>query len=387
MIEFVKGDFFDFDADVRVNTVNCVGVMGAGVALAFKEKYPDMFKQYAKECAQGLIRPGMPSVWKNDDMFVKGIEIINFPTKNHWRKPSEYEYIESGLKWLSEYLKQKNHSIITLPALGCGHGGLDWAKVKCLIENNLADLHHKILVFEPSSSKNVGKVELDAIENNRLLEQESIRTIASNSANYPDRLRLFTEKDLYLFGSINGVGNYDISIISSSKPNSVEIDLVKKLVDHCGDCHLSILFGCSAFDKKMAFEATKKGIEVGVFMPTNIYKSAQKANLSRDLTGLTLLSIGNPFDSFDRKAYMPSVLSRLFLSDKVIFTTDRLEWVSKQAKHISKSDSKFYYAGALSNSDTLAIEKISAEKIQIKNGNIDFDLIGSRKEINKGKKS
>ncbi len=373
MIEFVKGDFFDFDADVRVNTVNCVGVMGAGVALAFKEKYPDMFKQYAKECKQGLIRPGIPSVWKNDDMFTKEVEIINFPTKDHWRKPSEYEYVESGLKWLSEYLKQKKYSTITLPALGCGHGGLDWEKVKHLIENHLSDSQHKILVFEPNSSKNAGKVELNDIENNRLLAQESINTITSKSADYPDRLRLFTEKDLYLFSLNNTcIENYDISIISSSKPNSVEIELVKKLVDYCHNLHFSILFGSSAFDKKMAFEATKKGIDVGVFMPTNIYKSAQKANSNANLNSLTLLSIGNPFNSFDRKAYIPSVLSRLFLADKVVFTTSRLEWVSKQANHINKSDSKFYYTDDLLEKDTLAIEKISAVRVKFKNGNIEL---------------
>lgn len=369
MIEFVKGDFFDFDADIRVNTVNCVGVMGAGVALAFKQKYPDMFKQYAKECKQGLIRPGIPSVWKNDDMFTKKIEIINFPTKDHWRKPSEYEYVENGLKWLSEYLKQKKYSVITLPALGCGHGGLDWAKVKELIENHLSDSQHKIFVFEPNSSKKAGQVEPNKIENNRLLAQESIRTITIKSVDYPDRLRLFTEKDLYLFNSNNtSVINYDISLISSSKPNSTEIELVTKLVNYCEFNRLSILFGSSVFDKKMAFEATKRGITVGVFMPTGILKSAQKANSSENLTSLTLLSIGNPFDSFDRKAYMPSVLSRLFLTEKAVFTASRLEWVAKQAKHLNKSGSKFYYTDTLglSEKDALAIEKVSAVKVKIK---------------------
>lgn len=373
MIEFVKGDFFDFDADIRVNTVNCVGVMGAGVALAFKEKYPNMFKEYAKECKQGLIRPGMPSVWKNDDMFAKQIEIINFPTKDHWRKPSEYEYVENGLIWLSEYLKQKRSSTITLPALGCGHGGLDWVKVKALIEKYLTDSQHKILVFEPNSSKNAGKVKLDETENKNLLEQESIKTISSQSADYPDRLRLFTEKNLYFYSCTNtSVKNYQVSIISSSKPSSVEIELVRKLVIYCERYHLSILFGSSAFDKKMAFEAINKGLDVGVFLPTNIYKSAQKANLSANVTNLELLSIGDPFNSFDRKAYMPSVLSRLFLAHKVVFTTNRLEWLSKQSMHISKADSKFYYVDALSDKDFLAIENISAEKIDLSHGHIEL---------------
>jgi len=373
MIEFVEGDFFDFDADIRINTVNCVGVMGAGVALAFKNKYPEMFKAYAKDCKSGLVKPGLPSVWKNDDMFAKDIEIINFPTKNHWRKPSEYEYIESGLKWLSEYLQQKSYSTVTLPALGCGHGGLDWGKVKELIKKYLADSQHKILVFEPSSSKKAGKVKPNSTVEIRLLEQEKIKTITSKSADYPHRLRLFTEKDLYLYNSANtNVETYQVSIISSSKPNSVEIELVKKLVAYCEKNHLSILFGSSAFDKKMAFEAIKKGLDVGMFMPTNIYSSAQKANLSQNVKSLALLSIGNPFNSFDRKAYMPSVLSRLFLTDKVVFTTNRLEWVAKQESHIRKSDSKFYYIDALSGKDISAVEQISAKKIEFKHGVIEL---------------
>jgi O-acetyl-ADP-ribose deacetylase (regulator of RNase III) len=375
MLEFVKGDFFKFDADVRINTVNCVGVMGAGVALAFKNKYPAMFKEYLKDCKAGVIKPGLPSVWKNDDMFTKEIEIINFPTKDHWRKPSEYEYVENGLKWLSEYLQQKSYSTITLPALGCGHGGLDWGSVKHLIENHLGDSKHKILVFEPNSSKNAGKVELNTPENNQLLTQENIKIITSKSTDYPDNLRMFTEKDLYLFSSNNtSIEKYDISIISSSKPSSSEIELVKKLVHYCEAHSFSILFGSSAFDKKMAFEATKKGLNVGVFLPTSIFNSAKKANVNVNLTSLTLLSIGDPFESFDRKAYMPSVLSRLFLAGKAIFTTSRLEWVSKQATHINKSDCKFYYTGipALSEKDTLAIEKISAIKIEVNNESINF---------------
>ncbi|WP_462155338.1 hypothetical protein [Pseudoalteromonas piscicida] len=176
-----------------------------------------------------------------------------------------------------------------------------------------------------------------------------------------------------MFNSIDtSIESYDISIISSSKPNSAEISLVEELVGYCEKHHFSVLFGSSGFDKRMAFEAAKRGIKVGVFLPTDIFKSAQKANLSDNLASLTLLSIGNPFDSFDRKAYMPSVLSRLFLAEKTVFTTNRLEWISKQLKYVSKSDSKFYYSdtAALSEKDALAIEKISAMKIEFESGSV-----------------
>ncbi|CAM3981051.1 macro domain-containing protein [Vibrio aerogenes] len=372
MIKFVSGDFFDFDADIRVNTVNCVGVMGTGVALAFKKKYPEMFKQYEIECKQGLIKPGLPSVWVNNDMFSKEIEIINFPTKNDWRNNSEYEYVESGLEWLSNYLKQKKISTITLPALGCGHGKLDWEKVKHLIEIYLSDSQHRILVFEPHSSKNAGRAQSSTILNTKLLEQANVTTITSKSLHYPDRLKLYTEKDLYLFNSSGAcVKNYDVSIISSSRPNFSEVVMMEKLVDYCVNRQLSVLFGSSKFEKKMAFEATKRGIDVGVFMPTNIISSAQKASLVEDLEHLTLLSIGSPFVSYDKKAYMPSVLSRLFISGKAVFTTNRLEWLLTQSKYLKNSGTKFYYFdNSLSEKDELAISSISATKIEFENGNI-----------------
>ena len=152
MIQYKTGDFFDYDADIRVNTVNCVGVMGAGVALEFKTRYPDMFKAYVEVCKKHEIEPGKPYLWEEYDLFSRCI-IINLPTKIHWRNPSEYEYIEKDLIWLRHYLKDLDeNTTITLPALGCGHGGLDWNVVKKQIIHYLGDLKVKIFLFEPASS-------------------------------------------------------------------------------------------------------------------------------------------------------------------------------------------------------------------------------------------
>src|SRR5688500_17204920 len=101
MIEFVQGDMFATPADIRVNTVNCVGVMGTGVALAFKKRYPEMFEAYQRDCANGLVRPGQLHVWRS----LAGDWIINFPTKRDWREGSHYEDIESGLHALRAYLE------------------------------------------------------------------------------------------------------------------------------------------------------------------------------------------------------------------------------------------------------------------------------------------
>ena len=89
-----EGNSFDVDADVRVNTVNCVGVMGTGVALAFRKRYPKMFADYRDACHAGLVRPGLMHVW----CCAGGATIVNFPTKRHWRDRSRYEDIEAGWK-------------------------------------------------------------------------------------------------------------------------------------------------------------------------------------------------------------------------------------------------------------------------------------------------
>lgn len=155
MIKFTSGNMFDTPADIRINTVNCVGVMGIGVALAFKERFPKMFKAYKRECEDKNIQPGKPHVWHDCYGFGK-ITIINFPTKVHWRDSSRYKYIEKGLIWLAKFLKDYEDYgkvKITMPALGCGHGGLNWNKVKLLIKKHLKGLDVTIYVFEPSDSR------------------------------------------------------------------------------------------------------------------------------------------------------------------------------------------------------------------------------------------
>lgn len=155
MIELVTGNMFDIDADVLVNTVNCVGVMGCGVALEFKNRYPKMFQSYKRMCNRktNTLLPGMIQEYKTQD----GKTVLNFATKNHWRNQSQYSYIESGLRKLRTWLSGcKSGTVIALPALGCGHGGLDWALVLEMIKRELANLDHlTICVFQPQDSRSV----------------------------------------------------------------------------------------------------------------------------------------------------------------------------------------------------------------------------------------
>lgn len=147
MIKFSHGDIFNSgNFDIYINTINVVGVMGAGIALQFKQRFPQMFKDYRLKCQNGEYFPGHIYEYKVNHE----LTIINFATKDHWRNPSQYKWIRSGLGELNKYLKALSwKSRVAIPALGCKNGQLSWSEVKVLIENNLQGLDHDIIVFEP----------------------------------------------------------------------------------------------------------------------------------------------------------------------------------------------------------------------------------------------
>lgn len=148
MITFVRGNLFSSPAQVLTNTVNCVGVMGKGVALEFKTKFPDLFIDYAKRCQNGDVRPGLPYLWDNGRT-----QVLNFPTKRDWREPSRLEDIEAGLKYLATHYQEMEIQSIAMPALGCGNGGLKWEAVRPLIEKYLAPIRDlEVFVYEPDAA-------------------------------------------------------------------------------------------------------------------------------------------------------------------------------------------------------------------------------------------
>jgi O-acetyl-ADP-ribose deacetylase (regulator of RNase III) len=150
MIKWAEGNPFDQEFDIRVNTVNCVGVMGKGIALEFKKRYPRMHYAYTQLCRGGVLKPGNLHIWCKPQ---EGEWIINFVTKNHWRNPSRYEWIQEGLLALHRYLKPYGLQTVSLPALGCGNGGLDWGEVKPMIVDALSDLDAVVYVYPPESSR------------------------------------------------------------------------------------------------------------------------------------------------------------------------------------------------------------------------------------------
>ena len=153
MLELVTGNLLEADTEALVNTVNTEGVMGKGIALQFKKKYPDMFEAYQRACKGGLVQPGRMHVYERREM-INPRYIINFPTKRHWRSPSRIEDIKTGLTALSEEIRKRHIKSIALPPLGCGNGGLDWSEVFPAIRSSLADLTDvRLLVYPPAGAR------------------------------------------------------------------------------------------------------------------------------------------------------------------------------------------------------------------------------------------
>ena len=149
MIEFVTGNIFDSGADCLINTVNCEGFMGKGIAYQFKMRFPQNNIDYVKACKSGKLKIGTIHYYKED-----GVWIVNFPTKDKWREKSKIDYIEKGLDVLVKFIVEYKPKVIAIPPLGCGNGGLDWNIVKSIIIDKLQnyEAEYNFLVYEPSIS-------------------------------------------------------------------------------------------------------------------------------------------------------------------------------------------------------------------------------------------
>ncbi|NER36023.1 MAG: Appr-1-p processing protein [Oscillatoria sp. SIO1A7] len=152
MIKITRGNLLKADAEALVNTVNAVGVMGKGIALQFKQAFPENFRQYKQACDASEVEPGRMFV-TDAGQLINPRYIINFPTKRHWRGKSRIEDIETGLKALIEEVKRLEIRSIAVPPLGCGNGGLLWSQVKPLIEQAFEELPEvQVLLFEPKGA-------------------------------------------------------------------------------------------------------------------------------------------------------------------------------------------------------------------------------------------
>lgn len=148
MIEYKSGNILEEKAEALVNTVNCVGFMGRGIALQFKKAWPENYKAYAAACRKQRVRPGRMFVFETGQL-ANPRYIINFPTKRHWRGKARVEDIEAGLKALVAEIRRRKIRSVALPPLGAGLGGLEWADVRASIERALSELSDvQFVVFE-----------------------------------------------------------------------------------------------------------------------------------------------------------------------------------------------------------------------------------------------
>ena len=144
-INFVKGNIFKSTCHVITVTVNCAGVMGAGIAKQCREMYPQTFAQYRQQCKEGIYKPGQPRLVSIDR------PLLLFPTKNHWQNDSQYEWIQEGLDRIEK--NTDKWESIAIPPLGCGHGRLDWERVNEMIARTLGHLDKRIEVYEPQMNR------------------------------------------------------------------------------------------------------------------------------------------------------------------------------------------------------------------------------------------
>lgn len=178
MIQFTTGNLLDSEADALVNTVNTVGVMGKGIALMFKERFPENFRAYADACKAKEVEVGRMFVTERKDLVDGPKWIINFPTKKHWRNPSKTEWVAKGLDDLATFLIEHEVRSVALPPLGAGNGGLDWHDVRPLILEKLGGLEGvSVVVYEPTARyQNVAKaVGTEKLTDTRALIVELVR--------------------------------------------------------------------------------------------------------------------------------------------------------------------------------------------------------------------
>ena len=150
MIHYVKGNLLESHADALVNTVNTVGVMGKGIALQFKEAFPGNYRAYRNACQNKAFHIGDVLIVEDSNLSTGKKMIVNFPTKTHWKMPSDYSYIKQGLESLRREIETRHIQSIAIPPLGSHNGGLDWLVVKRMIEEALTDLDCDIYLYEPS---------------------------------------------------------------------------------------------------------------------------------------------------------------------------------------------------------------------------------------------
>ena len=304
------GNIFDSKMQTIVNTINCVGVMGKGIALEFKNKYPAMYKEYVGMCARGEVSPGKPYLYS--DMF--GTSILNFPTKDHWKSPSKLSYIVDGLDWFVRNYSNIGITSIAFPPLGCGNGGLSWELVGPIMYHKLKDLPIDIEIYAPYGTK-----------------PENL-TIAFLETNY-------------------NLSNGDVYGAKQNKRNK-NWDLLMYVVQQLSNNRYSLYVGRTIF-QKICFIMTRQGIDTGFAFSKGSY--GPYSNDIKD--ALTVLFNSNILQEVSMGRMMHITVSNSFALNKSLYSARDMEIVERTIdlfSRVKNTDQAEMIATVLYSYDCLA---------------------------------
>ena len=205
MIELTRGNILNADVEALVNTVNCVGVMGKGIALQFKKAFPANFKAYEAACRREEIKPGRMFVFETGQI-VNPRYIINFPTKRHWRNRSRYEDIEAGSRALLAEVRTREIHSVAIPPLGCGLGGLDWHRVRAIIEQAFSKLPGvQVKLFEPKGTPHAKEMPVGTAKPRMTIARALFIKLMEQYARHAYRLTLLEIQKLAYFLQESGL--------------------------------------------------------------------------------------------------------------------------------------------------------------------------------------
>lgn len=365
MIRFTNGDMFSVNADILINTVNCVGVMGAGVALAFKERYPSMYIEYKELCNKGLIKPGELHVWHNNDKI-----IVNFPTKRHWRNKSLYKDIESGLVVLNHFLKTKNKGRVALPALGCGHGGLDWNIVSKMIKDHLSEINLDIMVFEPNDSRNITKTKKTESIKHLDLEQLNISQLQTS---------IFFQEKQYIQGNTDLLKRNpkNIFILDHKKDNTSKATsaLIKSFMNINSQGDVSAIIYRSNKDDHIIKKILKQKQSIIIILPFGMF--AYNNNIVQELTAESNILFISPYslhEEWSENKFINMLVSLSTSNFNIISSDDPPLWL-KDLYNNTKNINNIYlikYNDTLSYLSAIGIEKANLLGKQSKTGDVNL---------------
>ena len=203
MIEHITGNILDAEAEALVNTVNTMGVMGKGIALQFKQAFPENYEAYRKACGQKEVQPGRMFVFDTGKLHPR--YIVNFPTKRHWKGKTKIEDVESGLVDLIATIKQRGIKSIAVPPLGCGNGGLRWEQVRPLIVAAFAEVPDvRVLLYAPDGAPEAEKMRTATKRPNMTPGRAALMGVLENYALPGYRLSMLEVQKLAYFLQVAG---------------------------------------------------------------------------------------------------------------------------------------------------------------------------------------